>query len=214
VKRLFAVPILLLLVLSVFVFPIGSDGSSVFYVSAAFFVLALAAASWEAGPARGLKYLGLVFEWKNAPLVALQALALFALCAAATASLSALLYFFGALDTQGVYEKVVALPIPALIAAFTLAPLGEEAFFRGFFFRKIGEMLGGRKMIAWAAAAFASSAIFAALHAPYGSVAEVAVAFFLGILLCAGTMKSGSLLPAVLAHAAFNFASIAMAVLL
>ena len=215
-KRLVAISILILLVLSVFVFPIGSFGSSVFYVSLAFAACALFLSSWNGGIKRGLEYLRLMPKWKDAPKLALQSFVLFIACCAVAMALSGIFFIFGILDTQGVYDKVVQLPLPALIAAFTLAPLGEEMFFRGFLFRKIGDLLGKRAsgMAPWAISAIVSSAIFAILHSPYGSVAEVAVAFSIGVLLCAGVKKTNSLVPAVLAHAAFNFISIAMAVFL
>jgi len=52
------------------------------------------------------------------------------------------------------------------------------------------------------------------LHSSWGSAAELAVTFFVGLVLCAGVKKTDSLVPAVLAHAAFNLASIAMMVFL
>jgi membrane protease YdiL (CAAX protease family) len=208
---------LLLLSLSLLLFPLGSFGSSVFYVSLAFFACALFAASWRKGAGRGLEWLGLAFRLSDAPVLALQSVALAAACVAAALAVSGIFYLAGALDTQAVYEKMVMLPLPALIAAFTIAPLGEEALFRGFIFRKAGEWLSGRRRdrwFVWAAAAAFSSLMFALLHAPYGSLAEIAVAFCIGMVLCAGTKEFGSLWPAVAAHAAFNFASIVMAVLL
>ena len=104
--------------------------------------------------------------------------------------------------------------MPVLVAAFTLAPLGEEAFFRGLLFRRMSERLKMLGKHAWMASAIASSAIFALLHASYGSIAEIGVAFAIGMVLCAGVKMTGSLYPTVLAHSAFNFVSIVMAVLL
>lgn len=213
----------LFLFLSLLVFPLDSFGSSVYYVSLAFFACALFAASWKKGAKKGIGWLGLSFRLSDAPVLALQSVALAAACVAAALAVSGIFYLAGALDTQAVYEKMVMLPLPALIAAFTIAPLGEEALFRGLIFRKAGEWLAGRRRsffgdegrrLAWAAAAAFSSIVFALLHAPYGSVAEIAVAFCIGMVLCAGTKEFGSLWPAVLAHAAFNFASIVMAVFL
>ena len=213
---------LLLLFLSLLVFPPDSFGSSVYYVSMAFFACALFAASWRKGTRNGLEWLGLSFRRQDAPVLALQAVALAAACVAVALAVSGIFYLAGALDTEAVYEKMMMLPLPALIAAFTIAPLGEEALFRGFIFRKAGEWLSGRRKIfcsgkagglsIWAAAAVFSSVVFALLHAPYGSLAEIAVAFCIGMVLCAGTREFGSLWPAVAAHAAFNFASIVMAV--
>ncbi|MCX6771262.1 MAG: type II CAAX endopeptidase family protein [Candidatus Micrarchaeota archaeon] len=213
-KLLFPLSILILLILSVFIFPFDQFGSSVFYVSLAFIACALFLSSWNTDVLHGLTYLRLTPRWKGAPAIALQSLALFAACAAVTLAISGIFMLAGALDTDNVYGKVSLLPLPALILAFTLAPLGEEMFFRGFLFRWMGEKLGGwlRGKPQWAAGALLSSLVFALMHAPYGSVAEVAVAFAVGLALCAGVKRTGSLVPAVLAHAAFNLASIAMAV--
>ncbi|MFA5930150.1 MAG: type II CAAX endopeptidase family protein [Candidatus Micrarchaeia archaeon] len=213
---LFAVSILILLILSVFIFPIGNAGSSVFYISLLFAACALFLSSWSRGMKRGLEYLRLAPGWKDAPSLALQSFVLFAACVAAAVSITGIFLLAGALDTKNVYDKVVGLPLPVLVLAFTLAPLGEEMLFRGFLFRKIAEMLGGKApgVAPYAAGALVSSAVFAALHSAYGSYAELAVAFAVGVVLCIGVKKTGSLVPAVLAHAAFNLVSVSMAVFL
>ena len=215
-KRLVAISILILLVLSVFIFPLDQYGSSVFYVSLAFFMCALFAASWKGGIAKGLEYLGLKFRKKDVPRLLTQSFILLCACGLVTVALSGIFMLLGILDTDKVYGKVVQLPAQALVLAFTLAPLGEEAMFRGLLFKKLGEWLRPKLKgeMPWIAAAVVSSAIFALLHASYGSVAELGVAFVVGIVLCIGVKKTGSLVPSVLAHAAFNFASIAMAVFL
>lgn len=213
----------------VFFFP-GTAGAGVFYVSISFLFLALLLASLGKGFARGLDYLGLAPKRNEAiPLAKSGALALVVSCVVAGA-LSALLYFLGYLDTASVEEKILSLPLPALIAAFTLAPLAEEALFRGYLFRKISEIaLTGRQdasparvagagslsgAFPSAAGAILSSLLFAAAHFSYGSVAELGVAFSIGMVFCHFTLKSKSLVPAVLAHASFNLLSILMAVFL
>ena len=215
-KPLVAISILFLLILSVFIFPIGQAGSSVFYISLAFLSCAVFMSSWNADVKRGLSYLLLAPKRKDAPLLVFQSLLLFLACAAVTMAVTAIFLLAGALDTKNVYDKVILLPIPALVLAFTLAPLGEEMFFRGFLFRKASEWLGRRKQgePPWILGAFLSSLLFSLMHASYGSLAELAVAFCVGMALCIGVKKTGSLVPAVLAHAAFNFVSIFMAVFL
>jgi len=226
VKRLVAISILFLLILSIFIFPLDRFGSSVFYISLAFAVCALFLSSWNTNVMKGLAYLRLAPKWKHAPVLILQSFVLFVACAAVTVTITGIFLLAGALDTKNVYDKVVLLPLPVLILAFTLAPLGEEMFFRGFVFRKIGEWLVERRanerwvagqiseIIPWIIGALASSAFFALMHASYGSVAELAVAFAVGLVLCIGVKRTNSLVPAVLAHAAFNFVSIFMAVFL
>ena len=214
VKRLVVASIVLLLALSVFAFPVESFGSSVFYLSLAFFVCAVLAASWKGGIRKGFGYLRLMFRAKDVPRLLLEAVVLFAACGITTLAVSGIFLVLGLLDTQAVYEKMIMLPLPVLIAAFTFAPLAEETMFRGFLFRKMEDWLALLGKNAWVAAALLSSLIFALLHASYGSVAEVGVAFAIGFVLCIGTKRFNSLVPAVLAHAAFNFASIVMAVFL
>jgi membrane protease YdiL (CAAX protease family) len=216
VKPLVAISILFLLALSVFIFPIGQAGSSVFYISLAFAVCAILLSSWSTDARRGLAYLWLAPKRKDAPLLILQSFLLFVACAAVTVTITGIFLLAGALDTKNVYDKVVLLPLPVLILAFTFAPLGEEMFFRGFLFRKISEWLGARLKgaLPWAAGAILSSLLFSLMHTGYGSVAELAVTFSVGLVLCIGVKKTGSLVPAVLAHAAFNFVSIFMAVFL
>jgi len=216
VKRLVAVSILILLILSVFIFPVDQFGSSVFYISLAFAVCALFLSSWNSGVRHGLAYIWLAPKRKDAPALILQSLLLFAACAAVTVFITGVFMLAGALDTKNVYDKVMLLPLPALVLAFTLAPLGEEMFFRGFLFRKVSEVLGARLngLLPWMAGALFSSLLFSLMHASYSSIAELAVAFAVGMVLCIGVKKTGSLVPAVLAHAAFNFASIVMAVFL
>ena len=215
-KRLVAISIFFLLILSVFIFPLDQFGSSVFYISLAFAVCALFLSSWNSGIKHGLAYLWLAPKRKDAPALILQSFLLFVACAAVTVFITGVFMIAGALDTKNVYDKVVLLPLPALILAFTLAPLGEEMFFRGFLFRKISEVFGTRLKgpLPWVAGALFSSFLFSLMHASYGSIAELAVAFAVGAVLCIGVKKTGSLVPAVLAHAAFNFASIVMAVFL
>ena len=216
VKQLVAISILILLILSVFIFPLDQAGSSVFYISLAFAACALFLSSWNTGIKRGLTYLRLAPKLKDAPSLALQSFLLFVACATVTVTITGVFLLAGALDTKNVYDKVVLLPLPALILAFTLAPLGEEMFFRGFLFRKVSEMLGARLRgpLPWVAGAISSSLLFSLMHASYGSIAELAVAFAVGVVLCIGVKKTNSLVPAVLAHAAFNFVSVFMAVFL
>jgi membrane protease YdiL (CAAX protease family) len=90
-------------------------------------------------------------------------------------------------------------PQDALLATFlavaVVGPLAEEAFFRGFVFtglaRRWGPWLG----------AVASALPFAVLH---GEVSLMVPAFASGLLFAWVFRRSGSLWPAVLAHAAQN----------
>lgn len=211
VKSSSAARILLLLAFllaAVLVFPPGKPESSVFYVAVSFFMIALFLASYGKGFPYGIAYLRLIPKKKDLPVLVLWGAAGLLLSMAIAAVASLILYYAGFLDADLVGQKIQTLPAFALVLAFTLAPIGEEALFRGYLFRKISEK--GRS---WLVGALISSALFAAMHFQYGSVAEIAVAFLIALLLCALTQKTGSLVPAIVAHASFNFLSIAVMVL-
>jgi len=206
--RLATILIFLLLILIAFAFfPIGNPSSSVFYISLLFIAVALALSSSPPKLAKSPSFLLLTPKKKELPsLLGWSALALVA-SSILTAALSLILSYFGLLDTAIVQSKMLSLSLPALIVAFTLAPLGEEMLFRGYLFRKIAD-----KTKSYLAAALLSSLIFAAFHLSYSSVAELIVAFFIGLLFCYFTRRTASLVPAIAAHASFNFLSIFFAV--
>ncbi len=200
-----AIPLLLLILFaaSFFVFPIGNPTSGIFWVSIAFLVLSLALHPRNKSLRFRLDYVRAMPEKKR--LLSLFGWGIAALAASVfvTMALSVLLPLFGISDTELVAEKVLSLPPLALLLAFTLAPIGEEALFRGYLLRKLGDVSSSPL-----AGALLSSAIFAALHFSYGSVSEIVVTFAVALVLCAFTQKTKSLVPAVLAHMSFNFLSI------
>lgn len=195
--------------LSAFIFPFEAFGSSVYYVSLSFLFLAYVLAFWNTGGEGALESLGLAPK-KTEILRLLGLGVLLAIgCVILAMCVSAAFYFLGSLDTGPVLEKIESLPLPALIAAFTLAPLAEEALFRGFLFRFLSQKLSkAAKRWGWVAAAVAVSLIFSLMHVSYGSTAELAVAFAVGFALCLSVQKTGSIVPAIVAHALFNLASI------
>lgn len=214
-------PTLFLIPLILLYFFTDGKATGTYLVSSFLLALALALSSWGKGLAKGLEYIRIL------PLPADRgglfralkwAIAAFFLSCMATGAVSFALESLGILDSALVEKKLLTLPAMALILAFTLSPVAEEALFRGYFFRKISESSSGRGkkpgFAALAAGAVLSSLLFATLHYSYGSIAEIAVAFFVGLALCFATYKSRSLLPAVLAHSAFNFLSILLAVFL
>jgi len=218
--------------------------SAIHWDSFFFLFFALALSSWGAGAhgafdmQKGLEYIGLLPLPKGGSglfKTAKWAVAAFLLSCVVTGAVSLALASLGIMDSALVEKKITALPFATLFIAFTVSPLAEEALFRGYFFRKISETTssscdstlrstssgklpangkGKPSAAAAAAGAIISSLIFAILHFSYGSVSEIAVAFFVGLALCYITRKSGSIIPAVLAHAAFNFISIAFMVFL
>ena len=197
------------LLASITVFPFGKTGSSIYYTSVSFFMAALFLSSYGKGFAKGLSYLRLNPRRKDLPGLFLWGIAALAVSISVTAAATVALYFLGYLDAGLVGEKIASLPALALVLAFTIAPVGEEALFRGYLFRKISD-----KSSSWILGALLSSAMFASLHLLYGSVAEIIVAFLIALVFCAFTQKTGSLIPAIIAHSTFNFLSIVSTVFL
>ena len=223
----FLLPTIFLAILFVLYLLPGSQQSiAVYAVSSFFLFFALALSSWGAGAhgafdmQKGLEYIGLLPLPKGKSglfKTAKWAVAAFLLSCIMTGAVSLALASLGIADSALVEKKITALPFATLFIAFTVSPIAEEALFRGYFFRKISETANGRGKpgaAAAAAGAIISSLIFAILHFSYGSVSEIAVAFFVGLALCYVARKSGSIIPAVLAHAAFNLISIAFMVFL
>ncbi|MEM4348484.1 MAG: CPBP family intramembrane glutamic endopeptidase [Candidatus Anstonellaceae archaeon] len=128
------------------------------------------------------------------------------LCFSAAIAISAIFSFFGILDSGKVMQKMEHFPVSVLVFSFTIAPFAEEVFFRGFLLLKLSQILKGK--FSFFVASVGSSIVFSAMHISYGSIAQLAVAFVVGMILCASVRISGMLLPAIVAHAVFNFASV------
>lgn len=104
--------------------------------------------------------------------------------------LSIVLNALNLLDSKKVADFVRAQPAETLFVAVALAPIAEELFFRGYLQKRVGVVL--------------SSALFAALHYSYGSIAEIVAAFFISILIGLELRKRGDLNSCILAHGAYN----------
>ena len=92
--------------------------------------------------------------------------------------------------------------VPAVISIVLLAPVAEEAFFRGFVYPGLARRWG------LGAGAIASSVLFAVSH---GSLGLLVPAFMSGIVLLWVYRRTGSLWPGILAHAAQNAIAVAVA---
>jgi membrane protease YdiL (CAAX protease family) len=91
-------------------------------------------------------------------------------------------------------------PLAVKLAVLALVPaLCEEILVRGAIARGLRPRLG------LFGAALLSSIYFAALH---GSLARLPITFLLGIVLAVATLRSGSLVPAILIHAGNNAAAV------
>ncbi len=98
-------------------------------------------------------------------------------------------------------------PLAALtsVAALALAPaLAEEVAFRGAILGSLRPWLGPAGAVAWSAAAFS------AIHISPGGY-RVPFAFLLGLALGTLRLRTGSVFPAVAAHAALNTITLSLA---
>jgi uncharacterized protein len=92
-----------------------------------------------------------------------------------------------------------ALAMVAVAALVTVvAPVAEEFFFRGFFFTALRNWRG-----LWPAALI-TGAIFGAIHAGSSDPAFLVSLGFFGVALCLLYVRTGSLYPCIVLHAANN----------
>ncbi|MDT7943226.1 MAG: CPBP family intramembrane glutamic endopeptidase [Dehalococcoidia bacterium] len=118
--------------------------------------------------------------------------------------------YAGALEAAGLERLLpkssfpkVAFQEPSLAAlvglmALGLAPLAEETFFRGFVFQGLRRRWG----LWWSA--LASGALFGLMHLQVGAMIPFSA---IGVVFALAYAYSGSILPSVAAHLAFNSVS-------
>ncbi len=100
-------------------------------------------------------------------------------------------------DELGVEGSSLNLALVVVLIT-VVAPIGEELFFRGFFFGALRNWRG------WVPAAIITGLIFGAIHigsSPIGFTVPLAV---FGFLLCVLYQRTGSLYPCIALHAANN----------
>jgi membrane protease YdiL (CAAX protease family) len=101
------------------------------------------------------------------------------------------------LDQLGVRQSDVALAFGAVLVVL-LAPLVEEFFFRGFFFRALRNWRGF-----WPAA-LATGTVFGLIHWETSAVGVIVPLAVLGFGLCLLYERTGSLYPCIAVHAVNN----------
>ncbi|MCX6798961.1 MAG: type II CAAX endopeptidase family protein [Candidatus Diapherotrites archaeon] len=127
--------------------------------------------------------------------LAKKTILLFAGLLAASVILVTVLSLLGISDLQNVQSSVAEMRLfPLFLCLVATRVVGEEVFFRGFLVQKIG-LLG-------------STLVFALFHALYFSVAEIAGAFVLGLILAKTFQLNKNLYPNIIAHFAYNAAAI------
>lgn len=118
----------------------------------------------------------------------------FAAIIAVSMAMSLIMNAFGVWDQEKVTERITDFPWYIALLAVMIAPLGEELFFRAYLVNKIGII--------------SATVAFALVHIGYGSIAEIAAAFFIGLIFAYIYKKSGSLLPNLILHIIYNSLSI------
>ncbi|MGZ5346402.1 MAG: CPBP family glutamic-type intramembrane protease [Solirubrobacterales bacterium] len=148
------------------------------------------------------------FRWSHLKLAGLTVLAYLAFAVVAAGLLDAL---FGYTPEQEELSETLDLELTPVavvalyLSACVIAPLTEETFFRGFVFA------GVRARYGFWAGAIVSSLIFGAVHAGTGPAAIPFLAV-LGGAFAYLYERSGSLWPAVIAHALNNLLAITVQV--
>ncbi len=94
------------------------------------------------------------------------------------------------LNARGMKEAILAF-----LALVVIAPIAEETIFRGLLLPGIGKLIG-----MWPAAVLISIG-FGLLHPPVATMVVIGIFSF---FLCAVYMKTGSIWPAIMLHAAKN----------
>jgi len=92
---------------------------------------------------------------------------------------------------EAVKQMKVNYPGYLLFIIVAIRSTTEEIFFRGFLVKRIGVL--------------ASSLIFGLSHIFYGSIAEVAGALILGLILAIAYERFGNLTPNIITHIVYNF---------
>jgi membrane protease YdiL (CAAX protease family) len=100
-------------------------------------------------------------------------------------------------EELGVDESTIALLAVAFLVC-VVAPIGEEFFFRGYFFTALRSWKG-----LWPAALI-TGLVFGAIHAGSSDPAFLVPLGFFGFALCLLYVRTGSLYPCIAAHAVNN----------
>jgi len=110
------------------------------------------------------------------------------------------------------YHYLVGNPAAAVEAVFAViifAGFGEETFFRGFLFERLGKLLGSGAL-AKVTIVLVTSVLFGLAHYADQGIAGVQQAMITGLTFGTIFAVTGSLFPLMIAHAAFDVAAIAI----
>jgi len=100
--------------------------------------------------------------------------------------------------------------VPAMLFTVIVgAGFGEEAFYRGFAFERLGRLFGN-SAIAKAAMVLITSALFGAAHYAQQGLAGAEQAFIVGAVFATVFATTGRLFGLMIAHAAFDLTALAI----
>jgi membrane protease YdiL (CAAX protease family) len=99
--------------------------------------------------------------------------------------------------------------VPMIFAVIVGAGFGEETFFRGYLFERLGKLLGS-SAVAKTSIILITSTWFALVHYGEQGLAGVEQAAVTGLTFGAIFAFTGSLFPLMVAHAAFDLAALAI----
>lgn len=151
--------------------------------------------------------LGLSRSGLNSDMIA-NGLKLFLIIFVLEVALSVLSQTTGVQVPTNVGLVLQGMPIYFLVFAFTLAPVCEEIFFRGYLIPWFQEMFYGLGKYTSYLSVLSSSIIFASLHAGYGSVSEIAAALIFGIIAGYYFVRYKSLYQTITAHTLVNLLTV------
>ncbi len=111
------------------------------------------------------------------------------------------------LEEAGKVSMIMSgLPLYILIFSFTIGPIAEEIFFRGFLLSSLEYVHTGFGIII-------STLLFALAHYSYDSKMEFIAAFTAGLIFALLCKARKSVIPSIFAHATFNFINVAIVML-
>ena len=103
----------------------------------------------------------------------------------------------------------LAALVPMILVVIVGGGFGEETFFRGFLFERLGKLIGS-STAAKTSIVLITSVIFGLTHYPDQGLAGVEQAMITGLAFGTTFALTGSLFPIMIAHAAFDLAALAI----
>jgi len=118
----------------------------------------------------------------------------------------------GAPPTNSAYHFLVGntAVLPAMVLAVIVgAGFGEETFFRGYLFERLGKLFGS-SVSAKTSIVVLTSVVFALVHIPEQGLAGAEQALVTGLAFGSIFAVTGRLFPLMIAHAAFDLTAVAI----